>query len=562
MKKGLDNWLDIAVIVIYLMLVLGVGLWTLCRPNRGSVRGYFLAGRDMTWLTVGASLYASNIGSEHFIGLAGTGAASGLAIIMYEWASLPLVLLLSWAFVPVYISAGVYTLPEYLEKRFGGKRLRTYLTCLSLLLYVITKIVVCIYAGALFITLSLGWNMYLSIAVLLSVTCLYTLLGGLAAVMYTDTLQTIIMTMGAVALTIISFVKIGGYGALQRSYFAAVPASMANDSVCGRPRDDAFNLFRDPVTADNPWPGLILQASLGCLWYWCADQVIVQRTLAARNIAHAKGGSVAAGFLKLLPLYFMVFPGMISRALYPDDVGCVDPEECEAVCGNPVGCSNIAYPKLVMDLLPTGLRGLLLAVMMSAIMSSLTSIFNSASTLFTMDLWRRIRPASSERELLITGRVVILALCGVSVLWLPLVQSSAGGQLFVYIQIIQGYLGSPVGVLFLMSIFWKRMTEKATFWGILSGHAIGVARMVLEFLYPEPSCGDFDQRPIVLSAVHYTYFSQMNMLLTAAVVAVVSLCSQPASEEKLQFVTWTLATRSAALGLLLGVNEFLLPEEA
>lgn len=537
-QPGLNHWGDVFVVVVYFILVLAVGFWSLCRPNRGSVRSYFLAGRSMTWLPVGASLFSSNIGSEHFVGLAGTGAASGIAIVLYEWFSMPLVLLLSWLFLPVYISAGVYTLPEYLQKRFGGQRLRIYLSVLAIVMYIITKLAVTIFAGALFIQLSLGWDMYISIVALLLVTGFYTVLGGLAAVIYTDTLQTAIMTLGAFALVGISIDKVGGYYRLQKLYTEATPSIRVENSTCGSPPSDAFHLLRDPVASDQPWPGLILQSSLGCLWYWCCDQVIVQRTLAAKNLSHAKGGALVAGYLKILPLFIMIWPGMISRALYPDEIGCVDPDECNRICGNPVGCSNIAYPKLVLALMPTGLRGLLMAVMLSAIMSSLTSIFNSASTLFTMDLWRRMRQHATERELLIVGRVFIAVLCGLSILWIPLVKSSQGGQLFVYIQAIQGYLGTPVGILFLWAILWKRMNEKGAFCGILVGHACGVIRMALDFVYPAPDCGQPETRPAVLYNVHYTYFSQMMSIITSLVIVVVSLLTKPHDSKRTIGLTW------------------------
>ncbi|GFO49601.1 sodium/glucose cotransporter 4 [Plakobranchus ocellatus] len=438
---------------------------------------------------VGASLFSSNIGSEHFVGLAGTGAAAGIAMILYEWSSMLLVICLAWFFLPVYVSAGVYTLPEYMAKRFGGSRLRIYLSCLSLILYIFTKLAVSIYAGALFINLALGWDMYLSIAGILCITGLYTVLGGLAAVIYTDTLQTVIMTIGAIILAVISFDKIGGYQQLQHRYMAAMPSVLSNQSAsCALPPEDAFHIFRDPLKSDNPWPGLLLQSSLGCLWYWCCDQVIVQRSLAAKNLSHAKAGSILAGYLKITPLFFMVFPGMISRALFPDMVACVDPETCEQYCENPVGCSNVAYPKLVLELMPVGLRGLLMAVMLSAIMSSLTSIFNSSATLFTMDLWRRMRTQASQRELLIVGRLFVLLLCGVAILWIPMVRSSQGGQLFNYIQAVQGYLGTPIGALFVMAIVWKRMNETGAFFGILTGHLCGAIRMAIDFTFPAPGC--------------------------------------------------------------------------
>ncbi|KAL5012467.1 hypothetical protein ScPMuIL_011018 [Solemya velum] len=536
--KGLDHWVDIFIVALYFITVLCVGLLSLRCGNRGNVKGYFLAGRTMIWLPVGASLFSSNIGSEHFIGHAGAGAASGIALILFEWFPAFLILLLGWVFLPVYISAGVYTLPEYLGKRHGGGRIRIYLSCFALVLYIISKLAVSIFSGALFIQLAFQWNMYLSIALLLVVTALYTILGGLAAVMYTDTFQTSVMLIGAVVVSALSFNKIGGYKALETKYQHSVTQFMDMNETCGFPREDSFHVFRDPVNGDYPWPGLMLQSSLGCLWYWCCDQVIVQRALAAKSYIHAKGGAILAGLLKMLPLFLMIFPGMISRILYTDEVACVDPDLCQKYCDNPVGCSNIAYPKLVLELLPVGARGLLTAVMLSAIMSSLTSIFNSASTVFTMDLWRKIRASPSERELLIVGRIFVLIMCVLSVLWVPLVRSSQGGKLFIYMTSIEAYLGSPIGILFLMSIFWKRTTESAAFWGLIVAHVCGVTRLVLEFVYPTPLCGEEETRPTILYKLHYMYFSQLNLLLTAIVMVAISLFTRARSDEELSGVTW------------------------
>ncbi|XP_052800770.1 sodium/glucose cotransporter 4-like [Mya arenaria] len=403
-SKHISHWGDILVLAAYFCAVLLVGVWSLCRKQRGTVRSYFLAGGSMSWIPVGASLFSSNIGSEHFIGLAGTGAASGFAIVIYEWLAMPLLIVLGWIFVPVYVSAGVYTMPEYMAKRFGGQRIRLYLSVLAMVLYILTKLAVSIFAGALFIQLSMGWNMYLSIAVLLVVTGLFTILGGLSAVIYTDTFQTVVMLIGALIMAAIGFNKIGGYSNLQPLYMNATASLRNANNTCGNPRDDAFHVLRDAVTSDIPWLGTVLHMLFGSMWYFCCDQVIVQRSLAARSLSHAKAGSLLCAYLKILPMFIMIMPGMISRILYPDEIGCVLPEECERHCGNPVGCSNIAYPKLVLELLPAGLRGLLVAVMLSAIMSSLTSIFNSASTLFSIDIWPRLRKGASQRELLIVGR--------------------------------------------------------------------------------------------------------------------------------------------------------------
>ncbi|XP_018417094.1 PREDICTED: sodium/myo-inositol cotransporter 2 [Nanorana parkeri] len=529
---------DIVVLVLYFVFVMAVGLWSMWRTKRSTVKGYFLAGKNMAWWPVGASLFASNVGSGHFIGLAGSGAASGIAVTAYEWNGLFSVLVLAWFFLPIYITAGVTTMPEYLQKRFGGKRIQIYLAILYLFIYIFTKISVDIYAGALFIQQALRWDLYIAVIGLLVITAIYTVAGGLAAVIYTDTLQTIIMIIGALILMAFSFIEIGGFGALEERYFAAIPSNRTDNTSCGIPREDAFHLFRDPVTSDLPWPGVLVGMTIPSIWYWCTDQVIVQRSLSAKNLSHAKGGSLLAAYLKVLPLFMMVLPGMISRVLFTDEVACADPEICRSICGNPSGCSDIAYPKLVIELLPTGLRGLMMSVMIAALMSSLTSIFNSASTIFTMDLWRHIRPRSTEFELMIVGRVFVLVLVGVSILWIPLVQASQGGQLFIYIQSISSYLQPPVAVVFIAGCFWKRTNEKGAFWGLTIGLVVGLIRMVLDFIYPAPQCDQPDARPGVVKYVHYLYLSMILALLTLIVVVVVSLWTEPPTRKMISRLTW------------------------
>uniref|UniRef100_A0A8C1C5Y8 Solute carrier family 5 member 9 n=1 Tax=Cyprinus carpio carpio TaxID=630221 RepID=A0A8C1C5Y8_CYPCA len=501
---------DIAVVVVYFVFVLAVGIWSSVRANRGTVGGYFLAGRSMTWWPVS-----------------------------FSWV----LIALGWIFVPVYISAGVVTMPEYLRKRFGGQRIRIYMSVLSLILYIFTKISTDIFSGALFIQVSLGWDLYVSTVVLLAVTALYTIAGGLTAVIYTDALQTVIMVIGAFVLMFIAFDKVGWYEGLLVQYERAVPAITVPNTTCHLPRSDAFHIFRDPLTGDLPWPGLIFGLTVLATWVWCTDQVIVQRSLSAKNLSHAKGGSVLGGYLKVFPMFFVVMPGMISRILPEDllnqyEVGCVDPEECMKICGASVGCSNIAYPKLVVELMPMGLRGLMIAVMMAALMSSLTSIFNSSSTLFTMDIWQRIRPRASERELMVVGRVFILFLVALSIVWIPVIQTANSGQLFDYIQAITSYLAPPITTVFLMAIFWGRVNEQGAFWGLMVGLVVGTVRMVMEFVYSTPSCGEADLRPALLKDVHYLYFALILLALTALIITAVSLCTAPTPEQHLVRLTW------------------------
>ncbi|XP_075040121.1 sodium/glucose cotransporter 4 [Mixophyes fleayi] len=529
---------DIIVLVVYFVFVLAVGIWSSVRASRGTVGGYFLAGRSMTWWPIGASLMSSNVGSGLFVGLAGSGAAGGLAVGGFEWNASWVLVALGWIFVPVYIASGVVTMPEYLQKRFGGHRIRIYISVLSLILYIFTKISTDIYSGALFIQVSLGWNIYLSTVILLVVTAIYTVAGGLTAVIYTDTLQTVIMVVGAFILMFISFHHIGWYPGLEQKYMEAIPKIIVPNTTCHLPRSDSFHLLRDPITGDLPWPGLIFGLTVLATWVWCTDQVIVQRSLSAKNLSHAKGGSIVGGYLKILPMFFVVLPGMISRALYPDEIGCVHPDECRKYCGVDVSCSNIAYPKLVITLMPVGLKGLMIAVIMAALMSSLTSIFNSASTIFTLDIWLRIRRNAKESELMIVGRVFIVILVIISILWIPIIQAANSGLLFDYMQSVTSYLSPPITAIFVLAIFIKRVNEQGAFWGLVIGLVVGLIRMIMDFVYRAPNCGEIDDRPSVLKDVHYLYFAILLFGLTAVICIVISLCTPDMPDEQLGRMTW------------------------
>ncbi|CAH8508098.1 unnamed protein product [Heterobilharzia americana] len=484
MHIKIDHW-DISVLILYLIALLGTGVYSLFTHRRGTVTDYFLAGRFVTWLPIGASLFASNIGSEHFIGLAGSGAATGIAVGAFELNASIILQLLGWIFLPVYIASGVSTLPEYMKRRFGGDRIQVYLAVLSLLLYIFTKISVNLYSGSLFLTEALHWNTWLSIIILLIITAVITITGGLAAVLYTDTLQFFVMISGASVLTILRnlfefsaliplkkfslslFYKswwfprtLNAYGeaiaevdistkeGLQIVNGLSMALSTTNSSSllqlskspqvgsslsCSLPSPKAFKLLREINDPDMPWLGFLLGQTPSSIWYWCADQMMVQRTLAAKSLSHAQSATLMTGLVKQLPLFIMVIPGMISRVLFPNEIGCFPGAGCLKVCGHSSGCSNMAYPKLVIGLMPSGLRGLMLAVMLAALISDLTSIFNSSSTLFTMDIYQKFRRKAKNVELMIVGRVFVIVLVGASVAWVPVIQQYQGSQLYIYI---------------------------------------------------------------------------------------------------------------------------------
>lgn len=541
------GWPDILVIVAYFAVVLGVGLISSFRTKRDSVSGYFLASRSMHWIPVGASLFASNIGSGHFVGLAGSGAVSGIGIAGFELNAMFVVLVLGWLFVPVYLASGVYTMPEYLRKRFGGQRIRIYLSVLALLLYVFTKISADLFSGAMFIQTAINVDLYIAICGLLFVSALFTITGGLTAVMWTDFIQTILMVLGALSLTIISLIEVGGYEKLIHDfqYVSSDPEFTGydkNNQSCNKVPENFRHIIREPSDPELPWPGIIFGLSISAVWYWCSDQVIVQRALSARSLTDAKAGCILAGYLKLTPLFLLVLPGMAARVLYRNEIGCSDPDMCKSICDSEGGCSNIAYPTLVLRLMPVGARGMMLSVMLAALMSSLTSIFNSSSTIFTMDIWKRIRRNCSELELLIVGKAFIIVLVGISIAWIPIIKLAQGSQLFHYIQSVTSFLAPPVCAVYLLAILSERINEQGAFWGLISGLAIGLVRFVLEFVYTPPTCASKmeDTRPSILTEVHYLHFGIILFIISAVVTTVISLCTQPISSEFLYRLTfWT-----------------------
>lgn len=554
------NGFDITALVIYFVLLIGAGFYSMFKHNRSTVKGYFLANRQMPWLCIGASLFASNIGAEHFIGLASSGAAKGISVGAFELNAIAIIQLLGWVFLPVFIATGVSTLPEYMSRRFGGQRIRIYIACLYLILYILTKISVNIYAASLFINYAFHWNIYLSVLFVLILTAICTVSGGLASVIYTDTIQAVIMIFGGFALMILSYGEIGGIGNLFRKYLNAMPtdtytqplSNLTNvwlnqtiaSTTCNKPTEKSFQMLRSVSDPDMPWLGFFLGHTPNTIWYWCSDQMMVQRVLAARSIAHARGGTLLAGYLKILPLFMIIIPGMISRTLYPNIVACNQPSTCESICNSKRSCTNIAYPTLILKILPNGFKGVMLAVMLAALISGLTSIFNSASTIFTVDIYPNIfgcrRKKITNRELMIVGRLFVVLMTVVGILWIPIVIQMQGSELYIYMQQVIGFLAPPIACIYLLAVLWTRANECGAFTGLMVGFAFGVVRMILEFSHRPPLCGEIDQRFWIVRNVNFMYYALFLFWLTFFTCVIVSLCTKPPTDEQLYRTTfWT-----------------------
>ncbi len=490
--------IDIIILVAYFAVVFGIGAYFFRRAKTS--KSYFLADRSVGWVAVGASLFASNISSEHFIGLAGSGASSGLAVGSFEWLAVFMSMILAWVFVPFYLRSGVYTMPEFLERRYGPA-CRWYLTTVSVIAYVVTKISVSLYAGALVLQAVLGWDFYTSATVMVVTTGIYTVFGGLAAVIYTELLQAVVLLLGAATLTIIGLGEVGGMAGLR----AALPA-------------DYFHMIKPSSDAAFPWTGIFFGAPILGIWYWCTDQMIVQRVLGAKNEAHARGGALLCGFLKILPVFVLVLPGLIARALYPDING------------------DAAYPTLVIRLLPTGLVGFMVAALMAALMSSLAATFNSASTLVTFDVYKKLKPGATEKQLVGVGRMVTVVMVGLSMAWVPFIKYLSS-EVYIYLQSVQAYISPPIAAVFLVGVFWPRANRSGAIASLVVGAVLGAARFLFEL---NRGSALVSGSPVLswLVAVNFLHFAVLLFAVSLVVLVGVSLVTAPESMAKLRGLTF------------------------
>ena len=503
--------LDWVVIIGYFLLTFGVAIWATVveRKSAGTTKDYFLAGRDAGWFLVGGSLFASNIGSEHLVGLAGTGAASGVAVAQFEILASLILLLLGWLFVPFYLRSGVFTMPEFLERRYSPGA-RWYLAIISIIAYILTKISVTIAAGGIVFTALMGIDFWTGALIVVVITGIYTIFGGLRAVLYTDLMQMFVLIGGAVAVTLVGLNELGGWDAMK---VAAGPEFM-----------DMWKPMSDP---NFPWTGILLGAPILGVWYWCTDQFIVQRTLAATNEDNARRGTIFAGFLKVLPLFIFVVPGIVAYALSKSGrLTLATPDQ--------------ALPTLVGTLLPAGLRGLVVAGLMAALMSSLSSVFNSTSTLVTIDVYKKLRPMASERQLVLFGQVITAILVGLGLLWIPLMKLISA-QLYQYLQSVQAYISPPIAAVFLIGILWKRVNAKGAMAALIAGFVLGAVRLIAEL-----NKGSLDGMLLGYASMNFLHFALFLFVVCTAILIVVSLATPPPPAAQVVGLTFETKTTEGA----------------
>ncbi len=488
--------------------VVAIAAWAIKRERSGreTSSDYFLAGRNIGWFVVGASLFASNIGSEHLVGLAGAGASSGLVLGQYELQASLILLLLGWVFVPFYIRSGVFTMPEFLERRYSPAA-RWYLSVISVIGYVLTKISVTIYAGGVVFESLMGISFWTGALIVVVITGVYTILGGLRAVVYTDLLQAVVLIVGSTAVTVIGLAKLGGWSVLVET----APAGF-------------FNIWKPMSDPDFPWTGIAFGAPIVAVWYWCTDQFIVQRTLSARGIDDARRGTIFAGLLKQLPLFIFVVPGVIALAL--SQKGQLD-----------LASPDQALPALVAAMLPAGFRGLVVAGLLAALMSSLSSVFNSCSTMITLDIYKKLRPEASERRLVLVGQGSTVVLVVLGVLWIP-VMANISGVFYHCLQSVQAYISPPIAAVFLLGLFWKRLNAHGAIVSLGVSFVLGMARLVLEI---NKESLDPSGALYYFADINFMHMAILLFVVCSAVLAVVSLLTPAPDPSQIAGLTYATA---------------------
>jgi SSS family solute:Na+ symporter len=550
--------IDWIIIVAYLGLILGVAAWVFFRRRKDTPEDYFLASRHLGWFVVGASIFASNIGSEHLVGLAGSGATSGVALAHYELHAWCL-LVLAWLFVPFYMRSQVYTMPEFLERRFSPAA-RWVLSSISLVAYVLTKIAVGIFAGGVVfaallpeahltvgaVTLNSFWVG--SIAVVL-LTGAYTVAGGMRAVAYTEALQTVILVVGSSLLMVFGLSKLGGWHQLRAAldpdlfnlWKPLIPAGMAGTWAPVKESGRIAWYFN----ANYPWVGMLFCAPIIGLWYWTTDQYIVQRALGARTEQQARRGSIFASYLKLLPVFIFIIPGMIAVALarthaVPGLASLVLPDGSV----NRAAAQG-AFPLMVANVLPTGIRGMAVAGLLAALMSSLAGVFNASSTLFTMDLYTKLRPGASQRRLVWVGRVATTVMVVIGLLWIPVIQGARG--LYEYLQGVQSYLAPPIFTVFFFGIFNKRLNAKGCLAALAVGFALGVLRLAIDTPVSLGLAGfEGGYTPgsflWIVNNIYFQYYSLLIFVVSVVVMIVVSYATEAPRETEIVGLTAATVT--------------------
>jgi solute:Na+ symporter, SSS family len=531
--------LDWIVLGLFALALVGVIFWTLKKKTKDT-SDYFLAGRDATWIAIGASIFASNIGSEHLVGLAGAGATSGMAMAHWEMHGW-LILILGWVFVPFYARSGVFTMPEFLEKRYNSNA-RSFLSIISLVSYILTKVAVTVYAGGVvfkdvfdieyIILFSLKVDFFWVSAIgLVVLTGLYTVFGGMKAVLYTSVLQTPILLFGSIAILVIGLVKLGGWADMME-IVRSTDVKYLNDAgevIYHSAKDSMANLIRSPGDPQFPWTGVLLGSAIIGFWYWCTDQFIVQRVLSGRDQKQARRGAIFGAYLKLTPVFIFLIPGMIAFSLTQK----IDPETQLPMLS--LANNDAAFSTLVKELLPKGFTGIVVGGILAALMSSLASLFNSSAMLFTVDFYQKFKPNATQRHYVTVGRLATIVIVILGILWIP-VMKGLGQVLYAYLQDVQSLLAPGIAAVFLLGVISKRTTPIAGFTGLVAGFVLGMLRLGMKVYYGDTVGDDFLYNLIVApNWLHYSIAMFFIIIAMMLVISTFTAAKDPASITGLYF---------------------------
>lgn len=506
MEKHLLGPLDWVFIVLYLLVIAAISIWSI-RKAKNSPTDYFLANRNLGWFVIGASILASNVGSEHIVGLAGVAAKDGTPMGHYELHSW-IVLILGWVFVPFYLRSKVYTMPEFLERRFNPQA-RRLLSIIQLISYVIAKASVTIFAGALVFNQFLGVGFWQGAIILVVVTGVYTIFGGLHAVMYTEAIQAIVLLVGSAVLLFVGLNKVGGWDGLMSS----IPG-------------EKLNMFRPLSDPEFPWLGILIASPIVGIWYWCTDQHIVQRCLAAKNEKEARRGTIFAAYLKLLPFFIFLIPGLIAFAMHKQG-NLVLPVNTDGTTDY-----NASFPAMVEQIMPIGLRGLLAGGLLAALMSSLASVYNACSTLFTMDIYQKMKPNADSKELVKVGRIATGVIVLLGMAWIPMM-GKIDNTLYKYLQDVQSNLAPPIAAVFLLGVFSKRINAKGAYTAMVAGFIVGIAKLTLGIFKEDLSGVLYD-----FATINFLYFCIYLFLFSIGIMVVVSLLTPKPTAAQLEGLTF------------------------
>ena len=523
-------WQDWSVIALFGLLMIGIVVYVTKQKNESS-GDYFLDGRNATWLAIGTSLFASNIGSEHLIGLAGSGAASGMAMAHWEiqgW----MILILAWVFVPFYERSQVMTMPEFLEHRYNSAS-RSILTGISIISYVMTKVAVTVYAGGLVFQQVFGikemWGIdffWIAAIGLVIITAIYTILGGMKSVLYTSVLQTPILLLGSAIILFLGFKALGGWDQMMQACDVTPNYEGATGTM--------IHLMRSNDDPQYPWFGALICSAVIGFWYWCTDQFIVQRVLSGKDEQQARRGAIFGAYLKMFPVFLFLIPGMIAFAMAQKNI-VINGEVFQ------LSTPDAAFPTLVAKLLPAGVKGLVVCGILAALMSSLASLFNSSAMLYTIDFHKRVFPNTSEKKLVVVGQIATVVIVILGILWIP-VMRSVGDVLYNYLQDVQSVLAPGIASAFLLGICWKRTSAQGGMWGLISGLAIGITRLGAKVYYTNVSEAPQTLFKSIFYDINWLFFSGWMLLVCCIIVIVVSLCTKAPDEDKIRGLVFGTAT--------------------